>query len=104
MNRMLLGFDSFLCRHRQLADDLNFSAAAGKRLKTEISPAGVPSVDTRTWTATCIKGIAIAGYCELQSGTRQLQNVGAVAVTQWACSWTEPTPKAEITAVCLFED
>ena len=86
------------------ADDLNFLAAAGKRLKTEMSTPGVPSVNRATWTATCRKGIAIAGYCESQSGARHLQNVGVVAPTQWACTWTEPTEKAEVTALCLFEE
>jgi hypothetical protein len=50
------------------------------------------------------EGTAITGYCGSQSGSRQLQNVGAVATTQWACTWTEPTAKAEVTAVCLFEE
>jgi hypothetical protein len=86
------------------ADDLNFSAAVGKRLKTEVSPPGVPSVDRKTWTATCNRGIAVTGYCESQSGPRQLQNVGAVEGIQWACTWTEPTPKAEIKAICLFDE
>jgi hypothetical protein len=104
MNRMLFGLALSCIATGALADDLNFSAAAGKSLKTEVSPSGVPSLDTRTWTATCNKGIAITGYCESHSGARQLQNVGAVAPTQWACTWTEPTPQAEITAVCLFED
>jgi hypothetical protein len=86
------------------ADELDFSPTTGKKLKTEVSPSGVPSVNERTWTATCSKGIAIAGYCESQSGARHLQNVGVVAGRQWACTWTEPTPKAEVTAVCLFEE
>jgi len=104
MNRGLLVLFVVCAAWGAAADDLNFSAAAGKRLKTEVSPSGVPSLDQKTWTATCNKGIAIAGYCESQSGARQLQSVGAVVGTQWACTWTEPTPKAEITAVCLFEE
>jgi hypothetical protein len=87
-----------------LADQLDFSPTAGKRLKTEVSSSGVPSVNEKTWTATCSRGIAISGFCESQSGQRTLQNVGIVAGTQWACTWTEPTPKAEVTALCLFEE
>ena len=86
------------------ADNLDFSAAAGRKLKTEMSVPGVPSIDGKTWTATCRKGIAIAGHCEAQSGARNLQNVGVVEGTHWVCTWTEPTPKAQVTALCLFED
>jgi hypothetical protein len=104
MHRLLLAFFLACVACSAVADDLDFLAAAGKKLKTEVSAPGVPSVNRTTWTATCRKGIAIAGYCESQSGARQLQNVGVVGGTQWACTWTEPTPKAEVTAVCLFEE
>jgi hypothetical protein len=86
------------------ADELDFSAAAGKKLKTETSVPGVPSIDGKTWTATCSRGIAIAGHCEAQSGARTLQNIGVVEGTHWVCTWTEPTPRAQVTALCLFEE
>jgi hypothetical protein len=104
MNRTLLILGLACVTYGAAAEDLDFSAAAGKKLKTEVSAPGVPSVNRATWTATCRKGIAISGYCESQSGTRHLQNVGIVGGTQWACTWTEPTPRAEVTAVCLFEE
>jgi hypothetical protein len=104
MNRLLLALVLAGVGGVVAADDLDFSAASGKRLKTEVSPFGVPSVDTRTWSATCTKGIAITGYCQSQSGARQLQSVGVVEGIQWACTWTEATPRAEITALCLFEE
>jgi hypothetical protein len=72
---LLLAFLMCACT-AATADELNFSAASGKRLKTEVSPPGVPSVNRATWTATSRKGVAVAGYCEAQSGPRQLQNVG----------------------------
>ena len=104
MTRFLLALVLVCVAGMVAADDLDFSAAAGKRLKTEVSPSGVPSVDTRTWSATCRKGIAMAGYCESQSGARHLQSVGVFEGIQWVCTWTEPPPKAEITALCLFEE
>jgi hypothetical protein len=85
------------------ADDLNFSSALGKRLKTEVSTPGVPSVNTMTWTATCRVGIAISGYCASKSGKGNLQAVGADG-PQWVCTWSEPMPEATATALCLFEE
>ena len=104
MNKLLGALVLVSVAGSSAADDLDFSAANGKRLKTEVSPSGVPSVDTRTWSATCRKGIAVAGYCESQSGPRQLQSVGVFEGTQWVCTWTEATPKAGITALCLFDE
>jgi hypothetical protein len=86
------------------ADNLDFSATSGKRLKTETSPPGTPSVNAQTWTATCRRGIAIAGGCESRSGTRSIQNVGVVEGVHWVCTWTEATPDAVVTALCLFEE
>jgi hypothetical protein len=104
MNRLLLALFHTCITWAAVADDLDFLAASGKKLKSEVSARGVPSIDERTWTATCRKGIAIAGSCESQSGARHLQNVGVLGGTQWACTWTEPTPKAEVTALCFFEE
>jgi hypothetical protein len=104
MNRFPLAVILICATCTAAADDLNFSPATGKRLKTETSTPGVSSVNRATSTATCRKGVAVAGYCGSQSGPRQLQNVGVVATTQWACTWTEPTEKAQVTALCLFEE
>jgi hypothetical protein len=103
MNRVLLGLFLACAAYSAAADDLNFSPAAGTTLKSEVSPQGVPSLDGRTWTATCNKGIAITGHCQSQSGTRHLESIGAVEGSHWVCTWTEATPKAAVTAVCLFE-
>jgi hypothetical protein len=65
MHRLLLAFFLACVACSAVADDLDFSAAAGKKLKTEVSAPGVPSVNRTTWTATCRKGIAIAGYWSL---------------------------------------
>jgi len=60
MNRLLLALlIGSVAWSTAAQDSLNFSPADGKRLKTETSPVGVPSVDQKTWTATCNKGIAI---------------------------------------------
>jgi hypothetical protein len=105
MNRALMVFGFALCVASEArTDDLNFSVEPGKRLKSEISSPGVPSIDTHTWMATCNRGIAITGYCASLSGQRQLQNVGALVPNQWSCTWTEPTSKAEVMAVCLYEE
>ena len=41
MNRLLLAFSLAFAGSGAAADDLDFSATAGKKLKTEISPPGV---------------------------------------------------------------
>jgi hypothetical protein len=85
-------------------DELDFSPATGKQLETATSVPGVPSADGKTWTATFSRGIAIAGHCEAQAGSRTLQNVGVVDGRHWVCTWTEPTARANVTALCLFEE
>ena len=87
-----------------MADDLNFSPTRGKALKTETSSQGVPSVNRQTWTATCRRGIAISGHCDSRSGSRTIQSIGVVEGGHWACTWSEPTPDAAVTALCLFEE
>jgi len=104
MNKTLLALCLACLASGAVADNLDFSAAAGKKLKTEISPAGTPSVNSQTWTDGCRKGVAIAGACESRSGTRSIQNVGVVEGVHWVCTWTEPTPNAVVTALCLFEE
>jgi hypothetical protein len=104
MNKMLLAVVLASAAWGAAADDLDFSPAGGKRLRSEVSPPGIPSLDMQTWTATCSRGIAVTGHCRSESGPRQLEGVGAIDGRQWACTWTEATPKAEITAVCLFEE
>ena len=85
------------------ADDLDFSAASRKlRLKTE--SCGYfrrafrrrPNVD-RYFAE---KEFAIAGDSASPDQERDsYRSVGVVAGTQWACTWTEPTPKAADTAL-----
>jgi hypothetical protein len=105
MNRLLMALAVVLSGNGgATADELNFPSAPGKRLKTEISPPGVPSVDRTTWTATCRRGISISGHCETHdSGFRHLQSFGSDGVHRF-CKWTEPVTKATVTALCLFEE
>jgi hypothetical protein len=87
-----------------VADELNFPSAPGKKLRTEISPPGVPSVDRTTWTATCRRGISISGHCEsYDRGFRHLQSFGSDGTHRF-CKWTEPVEEATVTALCLFEE
>jgi hypothetical protein len=104
MRKVMLVFALILVGWTATADELNFSGATGKRLRTEISPPGVPSVYRTTWTATCHRGVAISGHCETHdSAFRHLQGFGSDGTHRF-CKWTEPVTSATVTALCLFEE
>jgi hypothetical protein len=104
MNRLLIAFAFACATFPATADDVVFSGAGGKRLRTGNSSDGIPSINHRTWTATCRKGIAISGYCASHTGPRILQSVGVVEGQHWVCTWSDPTPNAVVIALCIFEE
>jgi hypothetical protein len=93
MSKLLLAFALTLATSAA-ADDLTFST----------SVPGIPSVDRRTWTATCQRGISISGHCETHDqDARHLESFGSDGPHRF-CKWAEPLSNATVTALCLFEE